>query len=196
MMRRRRQQGFTLVELLIALALAGVVALLMLEGIRFATLGLQRTSDRADQLETRRGIEDLLRRMLSTAFAAPLRGDAPALTGGPHAMQFLTLAEDGGAGLYRIDLGLAGAGGDRRLLLTRRRLDAPGARDAERIVLAPRLGDLRIAYFGSATPNDSPHWQESWEGLRYPPTLVRVALDLGDGPAHPPLVVRLWAAPR
>lgn len=196
MMRRREPHGFTLVELLIALALTGIVSLLMLEGVRFSALGLGRLSDQAERLEARRSVEELLRRELGAAFAAPLLSSAPPLTGGPQSLQFLTLAEDSGAGLYRVALGVEAQGVKRRLVLSRRRVDAGGAVDAERTVLAPRLDSVQIAYFGAPSPGDEAHWQDRWEGMRDPPALVRIEFDAGDGLRRPPLVVRLWAATR
>ena len=196
MTRGKRPRGFTLVELLIALALTGIVSLLLLEGVRFSALGLGRLSDRADRLEARRSLEDLLRRELGAVSAAPLLSNVPALVGEPQSLQFLTLANDGGAGLYRVRLDVETQGGTRRLVLKRRRLDALSAADEQRAVLVPRLGDLRIAYFGALSPGGAAQWQEEWKGLRDPPALVRFAFDAGDGLARPPLVVRLWAAAR
>ena len=69
---RARPDGFTLVELLIALALTGIVSLLMLSGTRFAALGLDRVAAQADRLEARRNLDELLRRELSAAVASPL----------------------------------------------------------------------------------------------------------------------------
>lgn len=194
MTHRARPPGFTLVEVLVALALVGIVSLLMLEGMRFAALGLGRLSDQAARLDTRRGIETLLRRELGTVFAASLPPAAPALIGGPQSLHFRTLAEDGGAGLYRVDLALEARGGDRALVLTRRRVGATGALNVQREVLAPQLRGLRIAYFGRAAPDAPPQWQERWDDERTPPLLVRIVLDTGDGLARPPLIVRLWAA--
>lgn len=186
----RRMGGFTLVELLIALALTGLVALLLLSATQFATLGLGRVSDQAERLAARRNIEALLRREI--AAAAPLAPNAPALVGAAQRVRFITLAEDGGAGLYRVELGLQNEGGSQALVLTRIMLGAPGA--AQRTVLAPRLRDFRIAYFG-ALGGAAPRWQDAWDGSRVPPSLVRIALDTGDGLARPPLIVRLWTAP-
>ncbi|HUZ74627.1 MAG TPA: prepilin-type N-terminal cleavage/methylation domain-containing protein [Stellaceae bacterium] len=195
MSRGARRPGFTLVEVLIALALTGIVALLMLEGMRFATVGLERASDRADRLEARRSLDALLRRELGATFVAPLLPNAPALVGGAQSLRFLTLAEDGGVGLYRVRLAVETRGGDRALVLTRRRVGGVPALATTRAVLVPRLRALRLAYFGRITPGATPHWYHGWNGPLYPPTLVRIDIDSGDGTAQPPLVIRLWAAP-
>jgi general secretion pathway protein J len=191
----REQRGFTLVEVLIALALTGLVAVLMLSGMQLAGRGLDRIADRAERLESRRSVEDLLRREIAGAVASPLAPDRPALVGAAQSVEFLTLAEDGGAGLYRVDLGIETEGARRMLVLTRRLADAGADRKAQRTVLVPALRDLRIAYFGQIAGEDAPRWQERWDGSRLPPALVRIALDAGDGVTRPPLVVRLWAAP-
>src|ERR1700722_10044769 len=98
------QRGFTLIELLIALALTGLVALLLLDATRMAAQGTNRVAAQADRLEARRTLEDLLRRDLSATNASPLATSAAPLVGGPQTIEFLSLAEDGGAGLYRIRL--------------------------------------------------------------------------------------------
>jgi general secretion pathway protein J len=191
-MRRRAHtpRGFTLVELLIALALTGLVTLLLLSATRMAALGINRVSAQAERLEARRTLEEMLRRALSSAVASPLLPSAPPLVGGPEKLEFLSLAEDSGAGLYRVSLAV-----ERSALVLRRSRDgASGESAPERTLLAPRLASLAIAYFGAPAANAEPHWQERWEGSRRLPKLVRITLDTGDGIAWPPLVVRLWTA--
>jgi len=176
---RSGRAGFTLVELLIALALAAIVSLLAVSATRFAAMGLDRVSVASQRLETRRNLETLLRRSLAASIEAPSLPNVPALAGDSGRVSWLTLAEDGGAGLYRDELRLDG----RALVLLRRPVDGG---EAKRVVLAPRAS-LRLAYFGS-------EWQDAWTGAPDLPHLVRIALDLGDGLDRPPLVVRLWAA--
>jgi prepilin-type N-terminal cleavage/methylation domain-containing protein len=190
-----QSRGFTLVELLVALALTGFVTLLMLDGIRLASLGLDRISGRAEQLELRRSIEELLRRELGSAFALPLMADEPGFVGSASGMRFLTLADERGAGIYRVDLDLHGPGGDRALVLTRQHVEPTGGLGLERSVLIRHLRDFRIAYFGARTAGTEPHWQERWDGARHLPTLVRITIDAGDGVERLPIVVRLWSAP-
>ena len=189
----RGQHGFTLVELLIALALTGLVSLLLLSATRMAALGVDRVSAQTERLEARRALEDLLRRELSAAVASPLLPNVPPLAGGPETLEFLSLAEDSGAGLYRIRLAVENAGGSNALVLSRSR-SAAVAGAPQRTVLAPRLASFAIAYFGAPDESGEAKWHARWEGARALPQLVRITLDLGDGIARPPLVVRLWTA--
>ena len=55
--RRLSSAGFTLIELVVALALAGVISLLLLQGINLATTALDRLSRKAEQLDERRGVD-------------------------------------------------------------------------------------------------------------------------------------------
>jgi prepilin-type N-terminal cleavage/methylation domain-containing protein len=175
----RAQNGFTLVELLIALALAAIVSLLAVSATRFAAMGLERVSMGAQRLETRRNLEALLRRSLEQSLVASSLPNERALDGDSVHVSWLALAEDGGAGLYRDELRLDG----QALVLTRRPI---GAGAEQRTVLVPRAR-LRLAYFGTA-------WQDTWTGMAALPRLVRVALDLEDGLDRPAIVVRLVAA--
>jgi general secretion pathway protein J len=181
------QRGFTLVELLIALALTGLVALLLLDATRMAAQGTNRVAAQAERLEARRALDDLLRRQLSATIASPLLPNAAPLVGGPQKLEFLSLAEDSGAGLYRVRLDLEDGG----LVLSR---SAVAGGMPERTLLAPRLTTFALAYFGAPPDGGDAKWQERWEATRALPSLVRVTLDLGDGMARPPLVVRLWGA--
>src|SRR5258708_7890410 len=61
--------GFTLIELVVALALAGVISLLLLQGINLATTGLDRLSRKAEQLAERRRVDTVLRHALAAASA-------------------------------------------------------------------------------------------------------------------------------
>ena len=101
----RCQAGFTLVEVLVALALSALVSLILLNGIRLATTGLERQTRVAERLDTQQSLDDLLRRTLGSAALVP-RLAGGVFNGGPSKIEFVGVAEDGGPGLYRIDLGI------------------------------------------------------------------------------------------
>ena len=174
----RGRAGFTLVELLIALALAAIVSLLAVSATRFAAMGLDRVSVAAQRLEVRRNLEAMLRHSLEATLIAPSLPNVAPLEGDSGKVTWLALAEDGHPGLYRDELRLEG---DALVLL--RRPETGGAES--RTVLAPRAR-LTLSYFDTA-------WRDAWQGKAAPPRLVRIALDIGDGIARPPIVVRLWA---
>ncbi|MGH7091877.1 MAG: prepilin-type N-terminal cleavage/methylation domain-containing protein [Stellaceae bacterium] len=188
-----RPSGFTLVELLLALALIGIVSLLATAGTRFAALGLDRTAVASERLATRRNLDDLLRRELASALVPPLLANQVPLEGTAHEVAFLSLAEDGGAGLFRTILRVESAGGTPALVLGRRRADADGR--LERVVLVPRLRHFTLAYFGATAAGGEPAWQTQWHNMPYLPSLVRIEIGTEAAPQQAPLVIRLWTAP-
>jgi general secretion pathway protein J len=185
--------GFTLIELLVALALSALVSLILLNGIRLATTGLDRQTYVAERLDTRQSLDDLLRRTLGSAALVP-RLAGGTFNGRPNAVEFLGIAEDGGPGLYRVDLAIDPIRRDRPLILRRRLATLAGApRDATSIV-ATRVRDFRLAYFGADAASATPVWHDSWQQLNVLPLMVQVTLDSEGDPPRPPLIVRLWNA--
>ena len=173
-----RDTGFTLIEVLVALALTALVSVLLLHGIGLAVAGLDRHTRQAERLDDRRSLDELLRRVLGAATAGGFAGR-------PDGVRFLSLAEDGGPGFYRVDIVRSG-----RKVILRRRLAGPsGDPHVAESVLAAEATDFRLAYFGATAAADEPAWHDSWEGLAAPPRAVRMILDTAGGPPRPPLVV-------
>jgi prepilin-type N-terminal cleavage/methylation domain-containing protein len=187
----RRDAGFTLIEVLVALGLSALVSLILLHGIRLAATGLDRHTRAVERLDTRQSLDDILRRALGAAAAIP-RGAGGAFIGQPDAIEFLGIADDSGPGLYRIDLAVDRGRGD---LILRRRLAAPaGDPRAAASVVATKVRDFRLAYFGADAVNAAPAWHDSWQQLTILPLMVRVILATDGDPPRPALVVRLWNA--
>jgi general secretion pathway protein J len=181
--------GFTLIEVLVALALSAFVSVILLHGVSLATFGLDRHTKAAERLDARQSLEELLRRTLGSAVLIP-RIAGGEFAGKPEAVEFVAAAEDG-AGLYRVTLGLDST----RSLILRRRLATPTGNPREAAsVLAARLRIFRLAYFGVDAANATPSWHDSWQQLNVLPLMVRAIVDSDGDPPHPPLVVRLWSA--
>jgi len=182
--------GFTLIEMLVALALSAFVGVILLHGVRIATFGLDRHTKAAERLDARQALDELLRRTLGAAVLIP-RIAGGEFAGKPEAVEFVAAAEDGGAGLYRVTLGLDSA---RSLVLRRRLANSLGDPREAASVLAASLRSFRLAYFGVDAANATPDWHDSWQQLNVLPLMVRAIIDSDGDPPHPPLVVRLWNA--
>ncbi|HTZ38166.1 MAG TPA: prepilin-type N-terminal cleavage/methylation domain-containing protein [Stellaceae bacterium] len=185
--------GFTLVELLVALALSALVSLILLHGIRIAAAGFERHTREADRLDARQSLDDLLRRTLGAAATIPQTAGGM-FRGGPDALVFLAAAEDGGAGLYRVELALDRARAEPALVLRRQLAVPAGDPRIAASVIADRVRDFRLAYFGADAASAAAAWHDSWQQLNLLPLLVRVTLDRAGAPPRPALVVRLWSA--
>jgi general secretion pathway protein J len=191
---QRAIAGFTLIELVVALALAGVISLLLLQGINLATASLDRLARKSEQLDEQRGVVTVLRHALAAASIAPAPDGEPNFTGTPTRLSFLSLAEDGGSGLYRIEIMLDEVHNDRSLVFSRQLADRTAEPHTQRSVLMSRARNFRVAYFGADTTTAEPAWHDRWEGISYLPKFVRLMLDGSDGTARPPIVVRMWNA--
>lgn len=187
----RRDAGFTLIELVVALGLAGIVSLLLLNGIRLATGGLDRLNRETDRLDRHRGAALAVRQALATA--VPVGGGARGFAGGPDRVKFLTLVEEGGPGVYLVDIALDTGRAEHPLVLTRRLAKPFGEPRVQQSVLAWHVRDFRLAYYGTAKPGDEPAWQERWESVASLPKLVRLTIAADDGVPEPPITVRLWS---
>ena len=93
------EAGFTLIEVMVALALTALVSLILLHGTRLAVTGLDRHTRAAEWLDARQSRDDLLRRTLSAA-ASISRAAGGEFVGKPDAIEFLAIAEDGGPGEF------------------------------------------------------------------------------------------------
>jgi prepilin-type N-terminal cleavage/methylation domain-containing protein len=190
--KRGGDSGFTLVEVLAALALAGVVSLILLHGIRMAVAGLDRLSSTAESLDQRRSLETALHRVLGSAVLLPLRDGG--FDGKSDRIAFLTVAEDAGPGLYAVEIAVDSARADRPLVMSRRLARPPTAASRSESVLAHGVRRFRVDYFGAAVPGEEPVWTETWQGLGHLPRLVRITIDSGAAPPAPSILVRLWHA--
>ncbi len=187
--RRAPPAGFTLLEVLIALALLGFILVALASGVRFGV--------RAWQAEERRGagaaelevVHGLLRRMVATAQPLPLAGLGPIgaslyFDGRPSAMSFVSDLPEaiGGAGPY--DLALELAEGGRLVLRWRPHArpvpgSSPGPYAETELMRGVAALDLR--YFVPATTSQPAGWLADWRQPGTLPALVRVRLRLAEG---------------
>jgi general secretion pathway protein J len=186
--------GFTLVEIVVALALAGLVSLIMMHGIGLAARGLDRLSQHAQRLDERRSLEMLMRRALDAAVAIPVVEGEPAFVGRPTSISFTSVVEDGGPGLYRIKLAYDTTGKVPAVSLSRRLAATSAATRRDESVLVRQIRYFEIAYFGTTSPGDEPVWHRNWTGIAYLPQLVRITLDADNGREQPPIILRLHNA--
>ena len=184
-------QGFTLVELLVAIAILGLFASAAFGAVRTAGRSLDAGLQRADATEVERSVSNFLRRQL--AQMAPTRvpdGDESRLAFAAEGSRLRFIAPapqySPGAGLLVLELVLLKTDGQTSLILEFGPLD-PGASEfeftnaSERSVLAENIGDMVFEYFGAENEDDRPTWKSEWraEADLYP-TLVRLRPRSGD----------------
>lgn len=197
-------RGFTLVELLVALTLLGLLMVALFGGLQLGARAWETTGERLDDSARLQLVQDFLRTRISQTY--PLETDGAAgstglvFSGAPDRLAFVTvLPQHLAPGLHLLALGLVERDDRLHLLLTWRPLapeneaeDENGAAASERILLHDIAG-LELAYFGAVGATEPPAWYSSWDGtvLRLPELIrLRVSFPAGDRRHWPDLVVR------
>jgi len=198
--------GFTLLELLIGVAVLGLLMAMLFGGLRLASHQVESRTARLDRAARIALVQSFMRRSLADARpmeieaqSGGLGGAASALAfdGGGDEIEFVGLApesaQSGGLELLGIGLVRRGAAGS-TLSLRMRAYDAGGggaSAPLRETTLLSGVTRARFAYFGVSSGETVPRWHESWREAPYLPALVRLSLTLSGGETVPDLVVAL-----
>lgn len=166
------EDGFTLVEVLLAGAVLAMVAALLLPVVRIASQVETRTREQAELREGHARLERLMRETFWQAQAAPDSLNPQRLTGAPGSVSFLTRPA-GQAGLYQASLEIEGEG----VLVTLAQWP-DGPRFQSQFGL--QADDLRFYFYGRAEDGSAPAWSEDWTHP-WMPRLVVLDMTRHDG---------------
>jgi general secretion pathway protein J len=195
----RRSGGFTLVELLVAMTLLGLIFVALFGGLRFGTRTWEVGNERSEAFAEVEVMQSLLRRQLAQAVMLRVPVGAEAVfVGEGDRLGFAAPgpSQTGVGGLYLFEIFTEPSDENHRLVLRwqihRPELEFPLDGEAsKRRVLLENVEGLRFSYFGDTEKKKDVQWNDSWSGLDVLPKLVsiQVALPSGDGRYWPDLVV-------
>lgn len=180
--------GFTLVEMVVALTILGMISVALFGGVRFGTAVWRSSGQRIAVGEQVRGVQEFLRRSLAAAYptlehssdnptgpmALAFEGDRtrlraatmPAKAIGPQTLSLSTETDEHGLALVAE---LASRG--------------PQGRDRREIIMADLRG-VEFAYLTPAANGQPAKWETSWTGRSRLPELIRIRLTFPDGDAR------------
>ena len=193
-----KQSGFTLLELLIAMTLMGLVLVIVYSGLNIGMRSWDAGTERAERTEELRLVEDFIRRRLSESVGVfrqdPEEGSVVVFEGDESGLTLVTpmLAQLGLGGLYLVRFGVAEGNEGARLSMRWEPYRPEGEEPAEgeETVLVNRVSGAQWGYFGADEPDAEPRWHERWSNPDERPSLVRLYLEV-EGEPWPALVAAL-----
>lgn len=207
-LRLRGTCGFTLLELLVAVTVLGLILLLALNGLRFGARSWEAERNHSERTSQARAMQDYLRRQF--ALIVPLTehdgvSTRLAFSGGHERLQFVASMSRGQqhAGRYVFTLQPQRQGDGERLVLEYALLD-PALRtleglDPQHVVLLDALTAVTFDYFGSERRGVRDRWSSSWPAdAAELPKLLRLRIEKAgfDLPLELSVPLRIRTAPR
>jgi general secretion pathway protein J len=193
------QSGFTLVELLVGLALFSLLVTVLFNSVQFGLQAWKHGGARAEDVQHMMASQELLRRLIGDIYpmyvADAAAGARIDFDGAKDALSFLASAPTSAStgGRYRFKLFVEQRPGENDLVLSAMpELGVPQEQaTGTRTVLLQNLDHADFSYFGRPAGERNPQWTDSWSKRSETPALVRVRVTFrsGDMRSWPDLVV-------
>lgn len=195
----RSSAGFTLLELLIAITLLGLLMAALFGGLRLGARAWDRSEERLDQSARLQAVQNFLRDRLAQAY--PLYADDESgrlrlgFEGDGAEVRFVTLMPEYlGTGFAELVLAVEERPDAKDLVVRWRHFELAPLEEAEPQikVLLEDIEALEIAYFGALARGEPAMWHEQWlEGSALPQLVrLRVLFFEDDRRYWPDLIVR------
>ena len=195
---RKRDDGFTLVEMLISILILALVTGMLLDGLRLISHSVGRETSRLDRSSQIALVQNFVRAQLGDAQRIVLAA-GPAVTvdftGEVDRLVFISPAPASVAfgGLQRLALvfNAGTSAADGTIEADWQPYHGGAAAAVANRVLLDHVSAAVFAYFGSTRANEPLEWHDEWREMSDLPLLVRLAVVFSDGRTMPELIVAL-----
>jgi prepilin-type N-terminal cleavage/methylation domain-containing protein len=199
---RTQEAGFSLIELLVSLALLGMVAAILASGLSLGQGSWRRSEEKAQASRTMFDAQTALRRLIenmqplrsgsqrsgSQGLRSQASGSQASGSQDSRAIEFRGSADEldgivplpphiGLGGLYRLHLFRNRSA--RRLDLSLHAYEprseaASGVDETGLTTLASEIDSLELRYFGKAKGEETPNWRNEWQDQEELPSLISI----------------------
>lgn len=176
--------GYSLLELVIALALLGFIAVATSSGVQFGARAWEASEAKVEAIERVQGAQNLLRTLLQRAMPRELDPsfavDLDLFRGTASTLSFTASAPSafGAEGLTRFDLRVDGAQGARRLVLSWQSASRGGEARSQTLISGAET--IAISY-GEREQGAAMVWSDAWQDKSGAPALVTIRVTFPKG---------------
>jgi prepilin-type N-terminal cleavage/methylation domain-containing protein len=190
MMARDPQHGFTLLELMISLAVMSMIALMIGTSLSSSARVLTQSTAYAVAVEHALARRDL-RRVVEASLSLPFpENEQPLFDGASASFRFQAIVDDGVFWPGAPVVGEVARDDQGQVVLTLAGLSDASQADFRSVtILTGPDGDLEISYFGRKSVNTAPGWSQIWPADQGVPMAVKIVMTDGED-ILPPLVIQ------
>lgn len=212
MLKRSSEKGFTLIEMLIAISLLGIMVVLLFASLRIAGESWNSGETKITQVNKKAVVYQFFKRHLANARPLPAHSDAQqqddpqqgseeqpklAFQGLPLSISFVSALPAAsarkGLQLFHVGLDPKQPSTLKVALTPYQQTSESEPADAEPVVLLEQIKNFKISYFGTAAGGNEGDsgWQDTWQDAGQLPRLVRIGIELEDGSFWPDMIFPL-----
>jgi len=201
-----RRSGFTLVEVVVAIAIMMLIAPLAIQGVRTGLETWNRLEQRAEIMDRARTAQRVVRKQISEAL--PVKrdgadaGEALFFRGSRNDIEFVANLPGhvSGGGLFFNKIQTELVEDEKVLLLSVWPFGRIGGNepDIERIILGKGVESIEISYFGAMSVRARAGWHDYWDNQIHLPQRVRLRIVRDETRYHlwSELIIPIYASPQ